>query len=136
MPEALVNYWTAWNEIDLGAVPGHVADAVTEGVVWNDPRDSFVGRAALVDAVVRLRTSKPEYYFVVASEIDHHHDRFRYRWNMMRGTRVLMEGLDITTVDPASGLINRVDGFFGAVTPIKNEGSGIPEVLRQVTPSN
>jgi hypothetical protein len=131
MPDALVAYWTAWNESDLKRIPDHLARAVTHDVEWNDPRDSFVGIGALENAVCRLRTEKPAYQFAIASEIDHHHDRFRYRWDMFRGSRVLMEGLDVVTLDPSSGLIARVDGFFGHPTPIGDGESGVPGPLRR-----
>lgn len=118
MPEPLVSYWAAWNESDLELVPRHLAAAVTEDVVWNDPRDSFVGVSELEAVILRLRSRKPGYHFVIASEIDHHHDRYRYRWDMTSRGRTLMEGLDIVTIDPSRGLICRVDGFFGDPTPL------------------
>jgi hypothetical protein len=137
MPAALVSYWAAWNERDLGRVDEHVARAVTEDVEWNDPRDSFVGRAELAAAVRRLRTSKPGYAFVIASEVDGHHDRLRYRWDMTHRGRTLMEGLDVVTLEPATGLIARVDGFFGHPTPLAATGSGVPRSLRPVaTPAD
>jgi CubicO group peptidase (beta-lactamase class C family) len=136
MPDALVAYWTAWNERDLDRVREHLARAVTEDVAWDDPRDSFVGRDELEAAVRRLRTSKPEHDFVIASEIDAHHGRLRYRWDMTRGGRTLMEGLDVVTLDPATGLIARVDGFFGHPTPIAEQGSGVPSALRRATASS
>lgn len=135
MPAPLVAYWTAWNEQDLDRVARHLAKAVDDDVVWNDPRDSFQGIEELEAAVRRLRSSKPEYRFVIASEIDHHHDRYRYRWDMCRGERVLMEGLDVVTLSPGSGLIARVDGFFGHPTPIKPLDSGVPEGLRRQDPA-
>ena len=123
MPEPLVWYWTAWNELDVERVPGHLARAVTRDVEWNDPRDSFIGIEGLEAAIRRLRTSKPGYRFVIASEIDHHHGRFRYRWDMTNRGRTLMEGLDIVTTDPVTGLICRVDGFFGHPTPVRHDVS-------------
>lgn len=93
----------------------------------DDPRDSFVGIDELEAAVKRLRSSKPEYVFTIASEIDHHHDRLRYRWDMARNGRTLMEGLDMATVDPSSGLITRVHGFFGHPTPVHVDASGVPK---------
>ncbi len=131
MPASLVAYWLAWNEPDLERVPDHLARAVTEDVEWNDPRDSFVGRVGLEAAIRRLRTSKPEYRFVVASEIDHHHGRLRYRWDMVRRGRTLMEGLDIVALEPVTGLMSRVDGFFGHPTPISHDNSGVPAPLRR-----
>ena len=135
MPDALVSYWTAWNEPDLQRISRLLPTAVTEDVEWNDPRDSFVGRAELEAAIRRLRTTKPDYVFSIASEIDHHHGRLRYRWDMLRKGRTLTEGLDVVTVDPASGLINRVDGFFGHPTPIDSDVSGVPRSLRAIAPS-
>jgi hypothetical protein len=44
-----------------------------------------------------------------------------------------MEGLDIVTISPSTGLICRVDGFFGHPTPINPDESGVPAgLLRQV----
>ena len=129
MPEPLVSYWTAWNEPDLESVSLHLASAVTDDVEWRDPRDSFVGVDELEAAIRRLRTSKPGYRFVLASEIDHHHDRYRYRWDMMSRGRIVMEGLDIVTIDPSVRLICRVDGFFGHPTPINPDRSGVPSRL-------
>jgi hypothetical protein len=126
MPELLVSYWAAWNERDIDLVPQHLALAVTEDVEWNDPRDSFVGIRELEAAIRRLWTSKPGYRFVIASEVDHHHHRFRYRWDMISRGRTLMEGLDVVTIDPSVGLICRVDGFFGHPTPIARETTGVP----------
>ena len=130
MPDALVAYWTAWNEPDLAQIGQHLVAAVTEDVEWNDPRDSFVGITELEAAVRRLRSSKPDYRFAIASEIDHQHGRLRYLWDMVRRGRTLMEGLDIVTLDASSGLIGRVDGFFGHPTPINPDESGIPPALR------
>lgn len=130
MPAALVAYWTAWNETDLDRVNDHLVSAVTTDIEWTDPRDSFVGIDELEAAVRRLRSSKPDYVFAIASEIDHHHGRLRYRWNMTRNDRTLMEGLDIVTLEPASGLLARVDGFFGHPTPVAESDSGIPALLR------
>jgi hypothetical protein len=131
MPDALVAYWTAWNDPDVERIRSHLAVAVTEGVEWNDPRDSFVGIDQLEQAIRRLRTSKPDYVFVIASEVDHHHGRLRYRWDMLRKGRTLMEGLDIVTLEQSSGLLARVDGFFGHPTPIGNGDSGVPSYLRR-----
>jgi hypothetical protein len=131
MPDPLVSYWSAWNEQDLERVPRHLAGAVTEDVEWNDPRDSLVGIASLEAAIRNLRTSKPDYRFVIGSEIDHHHGRLRYRWDMVHRGRTLMEGLDIVTLEPSAGRICRVDGFFGHPTPIDHDKSGVPVALRR-----
>lgn len=132
MPAPLIAYWTAWNEPELDRVGTHLLSAVEPDVEWNDPRESFVGISELEAAVLRLRSSKPEYRFVIRSEIDCHNRRYRYRWDMMRGGRVLMEGLDIATVSASSGLIERVDGFFGEPTSVRIDHSGVPLEFREL----
>jgi hypothetical protein len=130
IPDSLLAYWTAWNETSLQRVPTHLENAVTEDVEWNDPRDSVMGRADLERLVLELRSKKPTYRFVLASEIDHHHGRLRYRWDMVNNGRVLMEGLDVATLCPDTGLIKRVDGFFGHPTGIGDQ-TLVPESLRR-----
>ena len=130
MPAPLVSYWTAWNESDPDQVREHLATAVTEDVEWNDPRDSFVGIAALEAVIESFRADKPRSRFEIVSEIDHHHGRFRYRWDMVSRGRTLMEGLDVATIEPVTGLIHRVDGFFGTPTPVRDVHSGVPAALR------
>jgi hypothetical protein len=130
MPPALISYWTAWNEPDVASIRRHLLAAVTTGVEWNDPRDSFSGIDELEAAIRRLRTSKPDYRFAIVSEIDCQHDRLRYRWDMVRNGRTLMEGLDVATLAASAGLIERVDGFFGHPTPIDDRSSGVPASLR------
>jgi hypothetical protein len=65
MPEALLSYWTAWNEPDVERITHHLARAVVDDIEWNDPRYSFVGIDELETAVRRLRTSKPDYVFAI-----------------------------------------------------------------------
>jgi hypothetical protein len=129
MPEVLQNYWAMWNETDLDAIRGHLNQAVASNITWADPLHFYLGRDALEANVRALRMDKPEYRFVLSSEIDAHHLRYRYEWQMMRRHRVLMQGLDIVTLD-AEGLIERVDGFFGRVLEIDPEQSGVPVHLR------
>lgn len=126
MPSALVTYWTMWNLAEVDGVRALIDACVIEDVEWCDPRDSFVGRDELELCVRRLKEPKPDYRFEIVSEVDGHHDRLRYRWNMLSGRgRVLMEGLDIVTLSP-DGLIARVDGFFGDLSPVRADG-GVPE---------
>lgn len=130
MPVALQHYWRMWNEDDLGLLRAHLEQAVTADVVWADPLHFHVGIDALEANARELKSAKPEYYFVIASELDAHHDRYRYQWHMKRKHRVLMRGLDIVTMN-AVGLIERVDGFFGALKPPADDASsGVPRDLR------
>lgn len=129
MPEPLVHYWTMWNEPDTALVRSHLDLAVAPDIEWADPQHFHTGRDALEKNVISLRTNKPQYRFVIASEIDNHHNRYRYQWHMMRRHRVLLRGLDIVTLDER-GLICRVDGFFGETVPLQDTDSGVPDRFR------
>lgn len=132
MPEALEHYWRMWNETDLEAIRGHLDQAVASNIAWADPLHLYLGKDSLEANVRVLRIDKPEYRFVLASEVDGHHLRYRYQWQMMRKHRVLMHGLDIVTLNP-DRLIERVDGFFGTTLPLADlegePGSGVPAFL-------
>ncbi len=129
MPNPLIHYWTMWNEPDIALVRAHLDRAVSPDVAWVDPQHAHTGRDALEKNVITLRTNKPQYRFVIASEIDNHHNRFRYQWHMMRRHRVLLRGLDIVTLND-DGLICRVDGFFGETVPLRDTDSGVPGRLK------
>ena len=112
MPDSLRHYWDMWNEPDVALIRGHLDQAVSEDVLFVDPLHNHVGRDALEANVRTLRTDKPEYFFAMASEFDGHHDRYRYRWDLVKKGRVLIKGFDVTTLN-ADGMIERIDGFFG-----------------------
>lgn len=130
-PESLVHYWRMWNEPDLDRIRAHLDQAVSPTFVFSDPRHHHVGRGALEENVRRLRSDKPHYRFVISTELDEQHGCYRYRWHMTARGRLLLEGLDIALLDD-DGLLQRVDGFFGPMTPVLDEddGSLVPEFLR------
>ena len=130
-PEALRHYWTMWNEPDLARIRTHLDQAVSHSFVFSDPRHHHAGRDALEANVRTLRSAKPHYRFVVATELDEQHRCYRYRWHMTARGRVLLEGLDIALMGE-DGLLLRVDGFFGPLTPTLTEAEGglVPDFLR------
>lgn len=110
--EAFDHYWEMWNARDVAQVRGRLERAVTDDFVFCDPIHFHVGRDALEANVREFRADQPDAEFVLASGVDHHHNRYRYRWDFTRNGRVLVEGFDVATVSDG-GLIERIDGFFG-----------------------
>lgn len=111
IPKSLGHYLAMWNETDRDRLRRHLRMAVSESVLFVDPRDYIEGAAALEALVWAQRSDLPDSRFEAASEIDGHHDRFRYHWRRIAGDEIL-DGFDVTTID-ATGRIERVDGFFG-----------------------
>jgi hypothetical protein len=113
VPESFARYLEAWNERDPTKVADHLAGSLTTDVVFADPANHKVGRVDIEAMIVEARTgSLPDADYVLSSGIDGHHRRFRYRWQVKVGDEVLVDGMDVTTVDDA-GRIERIDGFFG-----------------------
>ncbi len=113
---ALDHYFVMWNETDPALVRGHLDLAVTEEFVFCDPLHDHVGRDALEQNVREFRAKYPHAVLGVSSGVDLHHDRCRYEWNITLKGRVMIVGFDAVRIAP-SGLLDRVDGFFGPLPP-------------------
>ena len=129
MLDALLHYWTMWNEPDLDLIRAHLDLAVSADFVFSDPMHFHAGRDALEANVRTLRSTKPHYRFAIASELDVQNDCYRYEWHVLRKDRFLMRGLDVAQLN-ADGRLPRVDGFFGDLVPVTDRDSGIPQSLR------
>lgn len=106
------HYFDMWRETDPSKVRQHLDLAVTEDFIFCDPLQFHVGRDALETNVLAFRSDNPKVSLELGSGVDSHHNRVRYAWHITLGSRVVMRGFDVATLAP-SGLIERVDGFFG-----------------------
>ena len=120
MPEAMEHYWAMWNELDLELVRGHLDQAVSEDFLFADPINFHQGRDALEANVREFRAERPAARFSLASRLDSHNQRYRYEWNLIEDGKVTLRGFDVTTLDE-DGLIERVDGFFGPLRPLREK---------------
>lgn len=111
---AFEHYWQMWNSGDLDEARRHLELAVTDGFIFCDPVEFHTGRQALAANVRRFRWRYPEAHFELRSGFDRHHNRYRYRWDMIDDGEIVVEGTDIATVAD-DGLIERIDGFFGPI---------------------
>ena len=116
LPEAFAHYLDMWNERDPGLVRGHLDKAVSEDMVFADPRDYHIGRDALHKNVRRFHRAFPGATLSITSGVDSQHDRYRYEWRIAVDDKVILDGFDVATLN-AEGLIERVDGFFGPLPP-------------------
>lgn len=118
-PAALTNLLASWNERDPAKVPGHLAKAIAADVEFVDPNYAVKGFAAFHKMVLDFRVRYPKAKCVRKSAIDVHHDRARYHWRVVIDENAFVDGMDCVQFD-ASGLLKRVDGFFGI---LKIEGA-------------
>lgn len=101
-----------WNERDPIVRRQHLDFAVADDVEFCDPAHHYVGRDALERNVAELQSAEPDFEYLAASGFDHHHDRYRYAWRIVKHGEVVLEGMDVATINDA-GQLQRIDGFFG-----------------------
>jgi hypothetical protein len=110
-----------WNERDQSLIRSHLDRAVTEDFVFCDPLHHHVGRDALEQNVRAFRQDYPHAELMISSGFDSHHDRHRYSWQITVRGKVFVNGFDAVRVEN-SGLLARVDGFFGPLPDLPSDG--------------
>jgi len=114
LPASMQAYLRMWNEPDPAMIRHHLEVAVTDDCLWVDPLHQHVGREPLHAQVNEFRQTYPDADLGLGSNVDSHNDRYRYEWIITVSGELLLRGFDVTTLAP-SGLIERVDGFFGTL---------------------
>jgi hypothetical protein len=106
-------YLAAWSETN----PGKRAELVEQ--VWSDngrlvdPPMAAEGRTGISDMFGVLQGQFPGHRFERASEIDAHHEQFRFAWQLVSPTGdVVLQGMDVGEFDE-EGRLKRITGFFG-----------------------
>ena len=118
IPEALDHYRSAWNERDTQRIRAHLDRSVTDDVLFTDPAHTTKNVDELEAMIREARETLPEAEYALASNIDGHNNRYRYRWEVRRPGEQPVPGMDVTTLN-AAGRIERIDGFFGDFTPLE-----------------
>jgi hypothetical protein len=116
-PAVLVRYMEMWNERDPEKIRARIDDCVSDDCWWVDPLHQHTGRDALEANVREFRANYPTAVLGLGSNIDSHNDRHRYEWVITVDGELMIRGFVVVTVN-AAGLIERVDGFFGELTPV------------------
>lgn len=111
-------YLAAWNESDSTRIRALLLTCVSEDVVFADPSQRVVGREALAQWIERTHAEFGGASYVQMSRVDGGHDnRYRVRWEVRIGDKLLIEGMDFSTLNE-QGLLCRIDGFFNDFLPL------------------
>jgi hypothetical protein len=114
------HYFAMWNESNPAQIRGHLEKAVTPDFEFCDPIHFHFGYDDLEANVRAFRTEHADAIAKPSSAIDQHHNRLRYNWEIRTEKRLVMVGLDVVTMSE-SGLIQRIDGFFGPLASLPAE---------------
>ena len=109
---ALVDRYIAmWNEPDSARRRALIARTWTEGASYLDPMMQGDGRSGIDAMVEGVQQRFPGHRFRRTSEVDAHHDRLRFCWELApESGPALVKGTDIGLV--AEGRLAAVTGFF------------------------
>ena len=113
-PTALVErYLAAWNERDAARRRDLIAKTYTEDATYLDSHRSGQGYEGLSAMIAGVHGQFPESYrFRLASEVESHNDRIRFRWEA-GGTQdapLHFGGTDFCVISP-DGRLESVTGF-------------------------
>lgn len=112
IPDSFHHYLAAWNEPDVGAIRAHLEKSVASDVLFVDPANTTHGIDELEAMIRKARVDRPTAAYLRTSGVDGHNRRYRYAWAVHIDGKLVMPGMDVTTVRE-DGTIAQIDGFFG-----------------------
>src|SRR6516164_3868718 len=115
LTELIDRYIAMWNETDAERRRALIARTWTEDATYLDPVLQGEGQAG-IDAMVRgVHERFPGHRFRRTSDLDTHHDRVRFTWELAPdGGPAVVKGIDFAVV-AADQRLQAVTGFFDHV---------------------
>ena len=110
--ELVDRYIAMWNETDAGRRRSLIAKTWADGANYLDPVLQGEGRDGIDDMVKAVHAKYPDYRFARISDVDAHHDRARFAWELgPEGGPAFVKGIDFAMLS-ADGRLQAVTGFF------------------------
>ena len=116
-------YIAIWNETDPERRRDLIAQTWSEDASYLDPLLSGDGNDG-IDAMIRgVQERFPNHRFRRTGEIDVHHDRVRFAWEVVppEGQAPLVAGVDFGVV-AADGRLQTITGFLDQAPALEGEG--------------
>lgn len=111
-PECFTIMLKVWNEKDPKKIRAYLDIALAPDVVFADPNYLVHGIDAFEQMVLEFHETYPVSTCEHTSGLDHHHNRYRYKWLVSVNGVPAVPGMDVAELD-TDGKITRIDGFFG-----------------------
>lgn len=106
-------YFAMWNETDPARRRELIADTWSDGAGYVDPLFAAEGHEALDAMVAQVQERFPGYRFRLTRDVDSHHDRARWSWELIGPEEgpAVAAGIDVAVLAP-DGRLRDVAGFF------------------------
>ncbi|HZD25297.1 MAG TPA: nuclear transport factor 2 family protein [Alphaproteobacteria bacterium] len=113
--ELIDRYIAVWNETDPARRRELIALTWTETAHYVDPLMEGDGPAGIDAMVAGVQERFPDHRFRLAGEVDAHHDRVRFGWELApEGGEPLVAGIDFGVI-AADGRLQTITGFLDLV---------------------
>jgi hypothetical protein len=111
LTDLIDGYIAMWNGTDAERRRDLIARTCTEAASYLDPVMQGEGQAGIDAMVQGVQERFPGYRFRRTSEVDGHHDRVRFAWDLgPEGGPALAGGVDFSLV--AEDRLQAITGFF------------------------
>src|SRR5690349_5350503 len=105
-------YFAAWNETDAGRRRDLIAETWAEDAAYLDPLMQGDGHAGIDAMIQGVQTQFPGFRFTQVGQVDAHHDRVRFSWDLgPEGSPSVVSGTDFAVVT-GDGRLQTVTGFL------------------------
>jgi hypothetical protein len=105
-------YFAIWNETDPTRRRSLIAKTWTEQANYLDPLMQGDGQAGIDAMIQGVQQRFPEHQFRRTGDVDSHHDRVRFSWELRaNGGALVVDGTDFAVV-AADGRLQTVTGFL------------------------
>ena len=111
--DAVHGYFAMWNERDPDRRREIISATWTPTGSYVEPLMAVEGHEGLEAGVAAMQAQFPGHSIRPAGEVETHHDRARWRWELMGpdGGEALAAGTNVAVLSP-DGRLRQVTGFF------------------------
>jgi len=110
--DVIDRYFAIWNETDAARRRSLIAKTWSENASYLDPLMQGDGQAGIDAMIAGVQQRFPEHQFRRTGDVDGHHDRLRFSWELRAdGGAVVVDGTDFAVM-AADGRLQTVTGFL------------------------
>jgi hypothetical protein len=115
LTQLIDRYIDTWNELDAKRRKDLIRKTWTDTATYVDPALQAEGQAGIDTMIQGVQARFPGFRFRRTSEVETHHDRIRFTWELgPEGAQPVVKGTDFGVVAPGDRL-HAVTGFFDHV---------------------
>ena len=111
LTQLIDRYIATWNETDAARRRDLIAQTWTEDAAYLDPLMQGEGRSGIEAMIQGVQTQFPGFHFRRTTDVDTHHDRVRFGWELgPEGVPAIAGGVDFGRI--VDGRLQSITGFL------------------------